>query len=733
MGLSQVSEGIIIMQAMKFLADSVRNKIVLLLLVFGIVPAIVFFFIVQNQVGGFRQQLHVKILTAAEAINDVVDRNLFERYGDVQAFALNSAAVDAANWRNPSDSNPLVQAMNGYTTGYGIYKLMMLVSLNGDVLAVNSVDPKGEPLATGNLYRTSFADASWLADVKAGNFLQGSNGLTGTVAHQPHYNKAVANIYGEDGYVLTYATPVADASGRTVAVWVNFADFGLVEEIFGEFYKQLAADGMETAELTMLDPEGRVIVDFDPFSNNYSDISGYTRNPEVIGVFNLAAKNVGPAVESVKGNSGMMIAHHARKDIDQAAGYSHSSGAYDYPGMGWSVLVRASETEVFALMDQLLMILQIVMAITALVIAGLGWVIGTKSASPLMALTKAMGGLAEGNNETEVPLQERGDELGSMAQTVEVFKQNAIERVKMEAEQKKAQEAEEVRLKTEAERAEKVSKMIEEFDSSAKQVLASVTGAAEQLKSSATSMTSTADEASQRSTTVASASEEASANVQTVASATEEMTSSVQEISRRVVHSSEIANDAVKQAEDANAKVESLAEAAQKIGEVVSLINDIADQTNLLALNATIEAARAGEAGKGFAVVASEVKSLASQTATATEEIGGQITAIQASTTDAVASIQGIAKTIAEISDVATTVASAVEEQDAATREIAENIQQASSGTQDVSANIAEVSRGVQETGSAASQVLEASEQLSKQASDLQNAISGFLDNVKAA
>ncbi len=352
---------------------------------------------------------------------------------------------------------------------------------------------------------------------------------------------------------------------------------------------------------------------------------------------------------------------------------------------------------------------------------------------PLNGLESAMGELASGNSQADVAGTDRKDEIGSMARAVDVFKQNAIEREKMEGEQAKAREAEEARLRAEAERAENVNKMIEEFDSAAKQMLTGVTGAAEQLKSSANAMSSTADEASQRSTTVAGASEEASVNVQTVASATEEMTASVQEISRRVTHSSEIASGAVKEAEAANAKVESLAEAAQKIGEVVSLINDIADQTNLLALNATIEAARAGEAGKGFAVVASEVKSLASQTGQATEEIGGQITAIQASTTDAVSAIQSIAKTIAEISDVATTVASAVEEQDAATREIAENIQQAATGTQDVSTNISEVSRGVQETGSVAGQVLEASNQLSQQAGDLQTAISGFLDGVKAA
>ncbi|NNE85753.1 MAG: HAMP domain-containing protein [Alphaproteobacteria bacterium] len=341
--------------------------------------------------------------------------------------------------------------------------------------------------------------------------------------------------------------------------------------------------------------------------------------------------------------------------------------------------------------------------------------------------------ITDGNLNVDVSGTDIKDEIGDLARAIEIFKENAVEREALEAEQAKAREVEEKRLRAEAERAENVNKMMEDFDSTAKQVLTGVTSAAEQLKSSANAMSSTADEASQRSTTVAGASEEASVNVQTVASATEEMTASIQEISRRVSHSSEIASGAVKEAQAANAKVASLAEGAQKIGEVVSLINDIADQTNLLALNATIEAARAGEAGKGFAVVASEVKSLASQTGQATEEIGGQITAIQASTTDAVSAIQTIAGIIGEISEVATTIASAVEEQDAATREIAENIQQAASGTQDVSTNISEVSRGVQETGSVAGQMLEASNQLSQQAAELQNAISGFLDNVKAA
>ena len=346
----------------------------------------------------------------------------------------------------------------------------------------------------------------------------------------------------------------------------------------------------------------------------------------------------------------------------------------------------------------------------------------TKPLGKVMAALKA---LADGNTDVEVEIKSR-DEIGKLGEAFTVFRDKTIQNQRLEAEQAKKREEDERRAKT-------VEEMISEFDTTAKESLGGVSASAEQMKSSALSMTSIADEASQRSSSVAAASEEATVNVQTVATATEELSASVEEISRQVAQSAQMANAAVESANATNAKVEGLAEASQKIGEVVDLINDIAAQTNLLALNATIEASRAGEAGKGFAVVASEVKSLATQTAKATEEIGAQIASIQAETQDAVGAIQEIGKSIGEISDTATAIASAVEEQGAATREIAENVQQAAAGTQDVSSNITEVSRGAQETGSSAQQVLGAAEQLGTQSDELQAAVSSFLDRVKAA
>src|SRR5437899_2269044 len=234
-------------------------------------------------------------------------------------------------------------------------------------------------------------------------------------------------------------------------------------------------------------------------------------------------------------------------------------------------------------------------------------------------------------------------------------------------------------------------------------------------------------------TAVASASEEASTNVQSVASATEELSSSVNEISRQVQDSARMANDAVGQARATTVEVGELSKAASRIGDVVELINTIAGQTNLLALNATIEAARAGEAGRGFAVVASEVKALAEQTAKATGEIGQQISGIQSATQASVGAIKEISGTIERLSEIASAIAAAVEEQDAATQEISRNVQQAAQGTHQVSSNVTVVQRGAAETGSASAQVLSAAQMLSGDSNRLRHEVGKFLDSVRAA
>jgi methyl-accepting chemotaxis protein len=366
-----------------------------------------------------------------------------------------------------------------------------------------------------------------------------------------------------------------------------------------------------------------------------------------------------------------------------------------------------------------------VLGLAVAVAVGL-WIAATGITQPIQVLSAVMERFARDDLDADVPGTARGDELGAMARTVQVFKQNALARRAAEA-----LERGDVAIREK--RAQSIAGLTQDFDAKAADLLGIITHAAGELKGTAQSMTATAEQTTRQALEVSSAADQASANVQTVATAAEELTSSIREISRQVDQSASVAASAASDAEQTNRSMQGLADSSARIGEVVSLINDIASQTNLLALNATIEAARAGDAGKGFAVVAGEVKTLATQTARATDEIGQQISAVQAATSQAVAAIGGIVKRIAEINMIATAISSAVEEQSAATSEIARNIQEAATGTQRVSNNIGGVNQAAGQTRAASDQVLTASESLISQSAYLEREVSKFLTGVRTA
>jgi methyl-accepting chemotaxis protein len=367
---------------------------------------------------------------------------------------------------------------------------------------------------------------------------------------------------------------------------------------------------------------------------------------------------------------------------------------------------------------------------TLAILAGavlLAFLLGRGLSRPLTAITAVMNRLSSGDTDVAIPGGDRKDELGTMAVAVDVFRRSMIEAGTMRETQEAAKQQAELEKKA------LQRQMADRFEADVKSVVGAVAKATQEMQRVAGEITASVNGTSERAAAAAAASGEASASVSTVAAATEELASSVAEIGRQVTHSSGVADAAVAKAGQTTEMVAGLTAAGEKIGDVLRLIGAIASQTNLLALNATIEAARAGEAGRGFAVVASEVKELASQTAKATEEIAGQVTAIQSATGDCVIAISGISDTIREISGIATTIAAAVEEQDSATREIARSVQQAAAGTNEVSTNIAGASHAADQSRTLADNVLVASGELSQHAAALFESVDTFLASLRDA
>ena len=431
-------------------------------------------------------------------------------------------------------------------------------------------------------------------------------------------------------------------------------------------------------------------------------------------------------MDGVKANGSILLTYEYMKPGEETP-IRKMSYAVAVPGFDMYLGTGAYLDDLDAKMKPIAWVLGLAILGIAVISGSIAWLIGRSISKPLGELGARMQALADGQLDGEIPGLDRGDEVGAMAKTVQIFKDNAIRIRGLE------QAEAETQARAAAERRAAMENIASDFERSVTGIVRSVSTAAAGMQTTAQSMTATASDASARAATVGAASQNASNNVGTVAAAAEELSSSVAEISRQVARSSEVASKAVADAERTNATVQALSTGAEKIGEVVKLIHSIAAQTNLLALNATIEAARAGESGRGFAVVASEVKALANQTAKATEEISAQVAAMQASTGEAVTSIGGITETIAQMSEITTSISAAIDQQGDATREIARNIQSVAAGSSEINSNIGGVTTAASATGKAASEVLSNARELDNQSGMLRNAVDEFLVKVRVA
>jgi methyl-accepting chemotaxis protein len=506
---------------------------------------------------------------------------------------------------------------------------------------------------------------------------------------------------------------------------------------------QSLQDDVTAGKMTLAEAQGQFRVRGKKMTFGNGQGYGVAYHPDMSLLLNAGNPQLEGKITGATDSNGVLI---AKAQMDAAKLKAEGSiTAYLYPRPGQTVPIKKiayvrsfapwNATISYGLyvddldadVNALLLRLGAVGAGIMLLMALLSWMVARDILGALDRQRTRMQRIAGGSLDEAVEETERGDEIGRMAETLEMLRQTAITARTLEAKQIAAKQ------QGENEKREALIALADRFDASVGRLVGMMASGSNELEATAQSMTGTAERTNHRATVVSTAAAEASARVQTVATAAEELSSSISEISRQVAQSADIASRAVDNARRTDAIVRALADGAHQIEHVAELISSIAGQTNLLALNATIEAARAGEAGRGFAVVAAEVKSLASQTAEATKEIGTRITQIQGATTEAVEAIQGITATIEEVSAIATSIGSAIEEQGAATAEIARNVTQTAQATQDVTTNIGGVSAAATETGGAASLVLTAASNLSKQAEQLSGEVNTFLAGVRAA
>ncbi len=803
-----------------------------------------FFVSVVLETKGVADERYAAITNQAASIQGKLDRFLFERYGDVQAFGLNEAVRRDLGGLGESERSAISRTINDYVAAYGCYPVSVVLDRSGRVVAINNQNEKGQSLpGARNVMGRDLSSDEGYQKAKAGQFTTGTEpgSLTGTFVGTPAKHAIVNEVCGNEApaWTMTFTAPIKDHSGNVVGYWQNYFNGRYVEELAESEYVAFKAVDLTSTSIQIVDPHGLVLADVDPEEHGtaVSNREGELKDNLVQQGMPLAAK----ALASGSAPAGRASMFHTEKGSPAHDGvWARSTGALGYVGSGFTTIVAMHDSEMMDARNRMMWSGALIGLVAMLLGGFVMWRMANKLAVTVTGVQKGIESLASGDftnelraagsdeiaqmtnayNEARQNLtdvfktdridwslisQQQAEVADKAAQLAAISKAQAVIEFKMDGTIVHANEnfcrtlgymLDEIKgqhhrmfvedqernsdayrqfwaalnrgenqiaefrrigkggrevwiqasynpipgpdgrpvkvvkfatdITADVKKREEIKAMTENLQRTLQAIsnnAQSLSGASEELSAVSQQMSSNSEETAAQSNVVAAASEQVSKNVETVATSAEEMSASVTEIAKNTNEAARVAAQAVRVAEETNQTVAKLGDSSIEIGQVIKVITSIAQQTNLLALNATIEAARAGEAGKGFAVVANEVKELAKQTASATEEIGQKIEAIQTDTQGAVKAIDQIGAIISQISDIQNTVASAVEEQTATTNEIARNASEAAKGSMEISRNIANVSEAARSTTEGAANTLNAAQELARLAAELMRVV----------